>query len=91
MKRAVYLIPALVLIALLAGCSSAIIPEDPMAKVLRANAELQRQVEAQSRVIYVCCGVLILLGASLAVSLGALWWTKGGRPSTTSTERAAAN
>ena len=91
MKRAVYLIPALVvLIALLAGCSSAITHEDPMAKLLRANAELQRQVEAQSRVIFTMGTALCLAGAGLAVTLGALWW-KGGRPSTTNTERAAAN
>lgn len=79
MQRIIRLISAFGVIGLLAGCDE---PQsaDPMAQLMRANAELQRQVDAQNRILFTLGAALILVGAALAVSLG-VHWKKGGRSS----------
>jgi hypothetical protein len=87
MKPVQSLVVALFLSGLLVGCDETQI-QDPLAQLYRANQELSRQVEAQSRVIFMMGAAVILLGAGLAVALGVLW-KKGGRPSATTTAEPA--
>ncbi len=84
MKRIQSLVLAMVIAGLLVGCDEEQL-QDPLARLYRANQELSRQVEAQTRVIFVMGTSLILEGAAFAVALFVLWKRKGGRPSTEKT------
>ncbi len=44
-----------------------------VAQLVRANRELQRQVESQGKVISAMGGALILTGGGLAIVLAVLW------------------
>ena len=81
MHRIAQLIPTLALCGLLAGCNESE-PVDPTVQLRRENQALQQQCQAQDRMIFTMGGAVMLLGATLAVSLGILL-RKGGRPSAT--------
>jgi hypothetical protein len=82
-------VAALALAALLAGCNEEPNPlSGPVERLLRANQELQRQVEAQQVVARTTGTAVVVLGAGLAVSLG-LHLLKGGRPSKAPTDPTA--
>jgi hypothetical protein len=67
-----------VLTSLLAiGCNEPPPVDDTAARLYRANQELQRQVEAQGRVISTMGVALALVGGSLAITLTVLWWRGG--------------
>lgn len=83
MRRIAQLIPMLALCGLLAGCNEPE-TEDPMVQLRRENQALQQQCQSQDRMIFTMAGAVIMLGATLAVSLGVLL-RKGGRPSATAT------
>jgi hypothetical protein len=78
-----FLCAALAALALAAstGCGKTETPNpltEPIHQLMRANGEMQRQVEAQQGVIRTMGLALVLLGAGLAVSLG-VQWRKGGQ------------
>jgi len=68
---------ALMLVAV-AGCDAPPPVEDPVARLMRANQELQRQVQSQARTIQVLGLVAVMMGGGLAVTLAAAW--RKGRP-----------
>ena len=90
MKRSLSLTVAVLALCILAGCDDSTPVDDPLAQLMRANVELQRQIEAQQTILRTMGIALVLMGGGLAVTVAALW-RRGGRSSATTTERTAAN
>jgi len=76
MRNLVQIITVLTLVAMLVGCGRTE-PQNPLspqvAQLVRANRELQRQVESQGKVNSAMGGALILTGGGLAIVVAVLW------------------
>ena len=79
MRRVIKLISTVGLLGLLVGCDEEV-SKYSVEQLYRANQELATQCQSQARIIFMMGASIILMGASLAVSLGVL--LKRGRRQT---------